>query len=661
MLELFDLATHPTTLREAWERVERNDGAPGGDGISCATFGRSASQELRSLADSLRSWTYTPGPCRQVRIPKRSGGKRTLTIPTIPDRVVHTAIASVLVPYLEEAFEESSFAYRQGRGVRNAVARIEAWRGRGFVHVVEADINDYFNSVCHSKLLSKLKILLEDLPGSVDLIRLVEVILEYQARTLGLTERGLIQGSPLSPHLANLFLDALDETMEGDGVRIVRYADDFVILCKSERRAERALNKVRKVLSDHGLKLNTEKSGVVTFERGFEFLGYLFQRSLVLKQDRRQPKAVTPTVREHADTPKIQEAQRAEPAKSPAPRDKTTSDTGFRVAHLITPDRWLDADNHVFTVSREGQTLQQLHASRVHRIEVPWGAKVCWNAVEECIRSGTTLAVVNRYGATVANLAPNSRLHSGTQFAQAQAVDNTEFRLIVAKQLVAARIRNQRAQLARTARGKRNTDIPSTLAKIKQVLSKLDCASTIEAARGYEGSSGALYWPGLSALCREAGTKPFKRSRPAADPLNAVINYFCGILERDVRAAIMRAGLHTGFGFLHQARDRSDALVYDLMEPFRAPLTEGLAVYLFNARRLRSDMFEVRDTEVTILREGRRALIKGYETQVARRIFVSKGKPKLDWRAVMLRQAFDLVNAVKRHDPEQFRPYLMRV
>ncbi|MBL3587685.1 CRISPR-associated endonuclease Cas1 [Rhodovulum sulfidophilum] len=162
----------------------------------------------------------------------------------------------------------------------------------------------------------------------------------------------------------------------------------------------------------------------------------------------------------------------------------------------------------------------------------------------------------------------------------------------------------------------------------------------------------------MGRLCEEAH-RPFRRQRPAEDPLNAAINYLSAILERDTRAAVLAAGLHPGFGLLHRPQDRAEACVYDLMEPFRAPLTEGLAVFLFNARRLRPQMFAGVGGGVRISTEGRRALIAGYETAVARRVNVPDRSHKLAWRPMMRRQAQDLAQALRAGDPARFRPYRM--
>jgi CRISPR-associated protein Cas1 len=184
--------------------------------------------------------------------------------------------------------------------------------------------------------------------------------------------------------------------------------------------------------------------------------------------------------------------------------------------------------------------------------------------------------------------------------------------------------------------------------------------TAVAALLGVEGAATAAYWPALGAALEIPVEGGFRRQRPAADPVNAAINYLTGILERDIRAAIQAASLHPGFAFLHGTRDRHDGLVFDLMEPFRAPLTEGLAVYLFNARRLRPEMFSSGHGDGFLMNaDARKALVTGYEAAVEKRVNRTNGKGKLAWRPMMRLQAASLANAVLQGKADLFVPYTM--
>ena len=269
-MSLWDRIVEFETLHAAWAKVRSNGGAAGGDGVTIDVFSQDAIPALRDLSDALKDGSWRSGPCRRVDIPKRKGGTRRLTIPTVIDRIVHTAVAETLDPILDPQFEESSFAYREGRSVRHAVARIETWRDRGYRHVIEADIVGFFDAVGHPLLLQKLSIAVGARAGAESVKDLVADILDASAIELGTPGQGLLQGSPLSPLLANLYLDALDERIDAAGIKIVRFADDFVILCKSSIKAEAALAAARNVLREHGLKLHKPETRVSNFDDGFE-------------------------------------------------------------------------------------------------------------------------------------------------------------------------------------------------------------------------------------------------------------------------------------------------------------------------------------------------------------------------------------------------------
>lgn len=208
----------------------------------------------------------------------------------------------------------------------------------------------------------------------------------------------------------------------------------------------------------------------------------------------------------------------------------------------------------------------------------------------------------------------------------------------MARRLVAGRVRNMRAQLHRLNRTARDPMVIQVTAILGRTLRKLPDCGTVQQLMGQEGAAAAAYWPALGRLCSVVQSD-FSRERPAMDPLNAAINYLTAMLERDIRSAILRAGLHPGFGLLHTPRDRHEACVYDLMEGFRAPLTEGLAVTLFNQSRLKAEMFDVMGDWVQIDRDGIRALITGYERTVSRKLRSTHSQKQRTWRAIMLEEA----------------------
>ena len=650
-LDLWHRIVTSDALLAAWAKVLANGGSPGGDGQNLADFGNDTYANIMQLRAELLQGTYRARSFRKVAVPKRKPGYRVLTIPSVRDRVVHTAVATALTPIMEAIFQDCSFAYRPNRGVVQAVQRIEQWRKRGFEIVVEADIIDYFGTIDHALLLDKLNDALGQMPGGPAVLALVSQNLHEQAEALGTPGQGLAQGSPLSPLLANLYLDALDEVLESQAVKLVRFADDFVILCKSMASARTALEHCRSVLDAHGLQLHDDGTHVVSFEQGFDFIGYLFLKSLSLKEKRSEA-IVAPD----------------EEVKFPIAEDGTIEietgrsrfDPGKRVLYVLDPSHEIARRNRSFSVLRSDRSeLIAIPHRRVGRIEI--GPDVIYGkpAIDLALDVGIEIALIDGLGQTRGTVANGPDKRSGIQLAQARGLLDPTFRLIIARALVAARIRNQRTQLLRLNRERQLAEPEAALKAMQKQLDQLHMAKIVDEIRGMEGAATSAYWRPLGLLARPS-VDDFRRSRPARDALNAAINYLTGILERDTRAAIQAVGLLPGLAFLHGTRDRHDGLIFDLMEPFRAPLTEGLAVFLFNARRLRAEMFGSADeTGIAISSEGRRAIVEGYETAASRRINVPGTTGKLAWRPMMRWQAQSLVNALLNQKPETFRTYLM--
>ena len=644
----------------AWDKVRLNDGCAGGDNLTIQMFQPGAARRLTAIASDLKSGAYQPGPYRILDIAKKKGGHRRLLIPSLADRVVHTGLAQVLSPVLEPHFEESSYAYRPGRSVKQAVQAIERWRNAGFWHVIEADIVGFFDAIRHDLLLTKLETALEDLPGAVEITDLIALVLEHQALQTGIMGRGVAQGSPLSPLLANLYLDAVDEALDGKGVRLVRFADDFVILCKKRPDAQKALNDAEEALHGHGLELHQSGTRIVDFDRGFEFPGHLFVRSFAFQQVSDPDEDPIQLLRDIAKEDARHEAKEDQILQAQETQAKAGYDRGIRVLYVTEPGRRVELRNLSFAITGpDGRELAAISHARVDRIEVGPGAKVDADVFEHCLATETELAIVDGFGNLRGTLTMPETDRADLQLKQAAMTLTPGQCVVVARALVDARIRNQRTQLFRLNRRKEIGDVTAALASMGRHLRKLDHMETVDQLRGLEGAAAADYWPALGLLTTGAPT-PLRRSRPATDAVNAAINYLTAVLLRDIRAAILASGLHPGFGTLHASRDRADAAVYDLMEPFRAPLTEGLVAFLLNARRLRPEMFHpLPDGGVRISRDARTAIITGYEQAVAKRVNVTGRSLKLAWRPLMRRQAQDLAKALRDGDLAQFQPYLM--
>jgi RNA-directed DNA polymerase len=277
---LADKVYREANLRAAWEQVRRNKGAPGVDYVTIEQFERRLEDNLGRIAADLRSESYAPQAIRRVFIPKpgRPGEERPLGIPTVRDRVVQAAVRNVLEPIFEAGFAEHSYGFRPKRGAKDALRRVRKGIDRGGVHVVDADLKSYFDTIPHDRMMARLEEKVSDhkVLGLID-GWLHQKIMEDAAEWT--PTMGSPQGAVISPLLANIYLDELDHLVANAGLEMVRYADDFVILCRSRADAENALDLVRQWTASAGLTLHPEKTRLVDLTAGesFDFLGYNFQ------------------------------------------------------------------------------------------------------------------------------------------------------------------------------------------------------------------------------------------------------------------------------------------------------------------------------------------------------------------------------------------------
>ena len=280
---LWDKTYAPANLASAFHKVWQNGGSAGADAQTVAHFARHAEEELSRLAEQMSHGTYRPQPVRRAWIPKPGSiEKRPLGIPAVRDRIVQGALRHVLEPIFEAEFAGHSYGFRPGRGAKDALRRVDTLLKTGHDWVVDADLKSYFDTIPHERLLALVNERVAD--GRV--LALVESFLRAglleQAKGWQPTERGTPQGGVISPLLANLYLSPLDQQMEKAGLEIVRYADDFVILCRSAAEAQDALAAVRPWVSEAGLTLHPEKTRVVDARApgGFDVLGYHFERGM---------------------------------------------------------------------------------------------------------------------------------------------------------------------------------------------------------------------------------------------------------------------------------------------------------------------------------------------------------------------------------------------
>ena len=279
--DLLEKILEKDNLNRAFKRVKANKGAPGVDGMTIDETLQWLKEHNHELVDRIRRGKYTPKPVRRVEIPKADGGIRKLGIPTVTDRIIQQAMAQQMMPIFEPLFTDGSYGYRPGRSAKDAIRKVKEYAEQGYTHAVSLDLSKYFDTLNHTILVNLLRKEIKD----ERVIQMVKRYLRSGVMENGVvidTEEGSPQGGNLSPLLANIYLNEFDQEYLKRGVPCIRYADDIVLLAKSERAAKRLLETSTKYLEGTlKLKVNQEKSRVVSVFaiRNFKFLGFTLGRN----------------------------------------------------------------------------------------------------------------------------------------------------------------------------------------------------------------------------------------------------------------------------------------------------------------------------------------------------------------------------------------------
>lgn len=656
---LLQKALSHSQLAAAWERVAANGGAPGVDGVTVEAFARQRAIHLRALPRAVLGGRYRASPLRECLIPKASPepglsapAMRRLAIPTVADRVLQTAVAMALTPALEREFADTSFAYRKGRSVQQATARVGQLRDQGFVWVVDADIEAFFDSIPHAPLLQALSPFVGGDARVLSLVGqwLAAPLLTVAGRLLP-RHQGAPQGSPLSPLLSNLYLDMLDDALIDADHRLVRFADDFVILCRKRVDAEDALELTQEVLQSLSLRLNSDKTRIVDFNQGFKFLGVNFVRSLAVPGARggankpfRHAAAIAEPLDETALQAALREAdaltrpwraaqlpdpqnktgdgaesgvlresaERAEKvelgaaARAPENTDPASAAPGahralralpvLRTLYLLEQGARVGRDGDELVVSLDDEALAQVGLPQLDLVLVFGNVGLSTPALQACLFHRVPIVYLARTGrlygvARSADASPATLLR-----AQVRVSETPEHRLDIARALVRAKLINSRNLIKRLARH-RKAD-PTLSAQWQQAALALrdagwrcKTAADLDTLRGLEGASAARYFGALRTMIAPAWGFGPRVAWPAPDPVNALLSFGYSLLRANLLALVNTEGLNSFIGYLHADGHGHAALVSDLMEPFRAPVVDALVMDIVSRRRLKPEDF----------------------------------------------------------------------
>lgn len=530
----------------------------------------------------LRDGSFVPSASRTFTLTKRDGGARRVERPGWEALIVARHLHDLLAEPLDRGFLPTSLAYRKGHSRDTAAAAVDAAIDAGCRYVVKADVDDFFPSVDLARVEADLAAVLPRADHEV--VAAVATLLRTpwcdEHGAVHARERGLAQGSPLSPLLANLHLHAVDAALAGAGIQALRYADDvLLLLCRDASAAEQALQHLRDDLGKLSLGLDAAKTRIHAIDEGFEFLGFRFPRDA--------------------------QAASAVPLRLPL--------------HIVEPYTFLALHGDAVEIRIGGKPHDLVPLRRIDRILLHAPGAMSTALLQRCADRAQPIPLVFGAGphGRVLAVESDSAQHYDTAYRQARRYDAMGHaeRLAVAKALVDAKIANAASFLRQRYRPGMNEQ----LARLQRIGADLHAAGSLDALRGHEGAAARIVFARIGAMIEVSAFEFTQRDRDGADRFNPLLNYGYYLLFLRINLELRGLGLNPFLGFLHagDVGTRYEALTCDVQELFRA-YVDRLLVRLVNLRAIDAASMTLVDGRYRLGRDMMRAVALQFERELQR-------------------------------------------
>jgi CRISP-associated protein Cas1 len=642
-----------TNFQLAWAEVSGNNGCAGVDGETIGHFALNVDRYLVELCRAVASKTYRPLPLRQILIPKKDGSWRKLGVPTVRDRIVQQALLNVLHPVLEPQFEPCSFAYRPGRSHLAAVRQVEQWRDRGYDWVLDGDIVQFFDRLDRERLLAEVTERMDE-PRFLALLRGWISAPVLTAAGLEMTQCGIPQGAVISPILANVYLDDLDELLTQAGLKLVRYADDFLVLARSQARTVQARQEVAEWLTGIGLELHPEKTQITTFDRGFRFLGHAFAGDVVVPVQRHKPvpnaplhrselrivhadPAVGPTVMQQALVEALQTAQRPIPpplfvvlgyavqlpAKGAIASKETQWKPDMSALYLVQQGSTIRKEQGRFLIQHPKEPEDEIPIREVEQILVFGNIQLTTSVITTCLELQIPVVYLSQMGEYKGHLWSAEATDLVLETAQFRRQGEAEWQRAMARTITQGKLGNSKELLLRLNRKRQIESVAETITALdgdRAAVGKLENTPMIDSIRGYEGAGAARYFAALNQLIVNPGFALTKREfHPPTDPMNSLLSFGYTLLYNNVFSLLLVEGLNPYLGNLHGTERQRADLACDLMEEFRSPVVDTMVMKLVNKKILSPTDFTYPNESGGVYLEepGRRIFLKHFDARIS--------------------------------------------
>ncbi len=601
-------AAHEDNLARAWRHVMAGDDYALFDESDTAWYEEELMEGVELIPEApierlkqdlqkLLEGKYSIPPLKGRLLPKKDGGLRPLAVPPIYDRVLHRACTQILSPALEQLMYRHSHGFRPGRSRITASYEVQAaWRA-GYRWVYESDIKNFFDSVDLERLKERLQAIYGNDPMVRCVIEWLKAPVVFQGQ---LIERvnGLPQGSPLSPLMANLMLDDFDSDLESAGFKLIRFADDFIILCKDSLQATQAAKAAEASLAEHGLDLNRDKTRITAMDEGFKYLGYLFVNDMALdiSAARKDAPAETAQLSHNSWLAQFGEQQ---------PLRLTQDDLIARLAHQLGHNLAInigERENQGSLLALTGDPAKlttlnkhlQIFRNDKRIYDQPWNNlqviilfgnhQITTQAMHSALEHDISIHLARGNG-SYQGVVTHHRAAQGHQLwlHQMIAFKDPDKALYCAREVVGSRLRHMKEALRRRQKA-HHTPI------LDNAIRRLNHTNDLEELRGLEGSATAEYFQLVAQIIPEEFSFEGRNRRPPRDPFNVLLSIGYTVLYGYTESILHAVGLLPWQGFYHQTQGRHAALASDLMEPFRH-LIERTALTLLLRKEINPNDF----------------------------------------------------------------------
>lgn len=586
-------------LEEAFESFADKHDSHGLDGVKLSELRAYWETNGKKIKESIFNGTYKVGAVEQRQIVNRKGKKRTISLMNSIDRFIFRALYQKMASEWEKQFSQYSYAYQNNKGVLTAVEQAAKYMEEGKDWSVELDIQNFFDNINHSIIISKLKAGIED-------VRVLDLLIAYLTCTLlddhvfHQMEQGVLQGGPLSPLLANVYMNELDHYMEKQGYSFCRFGDDINIYCSTYEEATVAFSDVTARMEKiEQLPLNHGKTGIF---KGInrKYLGYRFEMKdghVIVKKEQRAYKTVY--------------------------RDWYT--TGIQKMdhnyHLINEGILTKQDFNILFESENGK--KYIPVETTDSLYIYSNVIMSGNFFDFMNQVGLNVSFINKYGEKIGSFVPNnSRRNIKTELKQLRMYDSEKERLDMTRRLEIASVSNIRANLRYYQRRKNATELEAAVKDMTDIITKLNEARDINHMMMLEAQARQKYYGCFNSFLEGKQFYFDKRTRrPPQDPLNAMISFGNTLLYQRIANEINRTSLDIRIGIVHAAGNRPESLNLDLADLFKPILVDRTIFTLVNRKMINvNDFVEVENNGIYLNNRAKKIFISEYENKLYQKV-----------------------------------------